>query len=495
METIITIKPLLAVLIPLVCAVLIIFSSKHPNIRDGWSVAAGVVLFLTVLSMLPDILAGSVIQFTVIEMLPNLPIKFKVDAFGELFGLTSSFLWIFTTFYSIGYMRGLKEHAQTRYFFCFSIAIVGAIGIAFSANLFTLFLFYEVLTVSTYPLVIHNETPEAMSGGRKYLLYLMTAGIFLFFSVAAVYYYTGTTDFAFNGILDGHGIPVVMLKILFITFMIGSAKAAFMPLHSWLPSAMVAPTPVSALLHAVAVVKAGVFTATRVILYVFGVDLMGETGIGLMMAYFVCFTIIVASFYAMTHDNLKKRLAYSTVSQLSYIVLGVSMLTPDGITGGMLHIPYHAFMKITLFMCAGAIIVTAKMENISEMKGIGRKMPITMLAFTVGALGMAGAPPVAGFVSKWFLLLGSVELNQLPILIVLLASALLNVAYFFPVIYTAFFQKPDKELTFGEASPFMLVPLTLTAIGSLILGIWPDAPYLFLELVNVAVQNVTTGGV
>jgi multicomponent Na+:H+ antiporter subunit D len=276
--------------------------------------------------------------------------------------------------------------------------------------------------------------------------------------------------------------------------MIGSAKAAVMPLHSWLPSAMVAPTPVSALLHAVAVVKAGVFTVTRVVLYVFGVDLLQVTGIGLAMAYVACFTIIVASIYAMTQDNLKMRLAYSTVSQLSYIVLGVCMLTPAGITGGMIHIPYHAFMKITLFMCAGAIIVTAKINNISEMNGIGRKMPITMLAFTVGALGMAGFPPFAGFISKWYLLLGSVEMNQFPIMVVLLASALLNVAYFAPVIYVAFFKKPEKELTFGEAHPFMLVPLTLTAIGSLILGIWPNAPNLFLQLVNVAVQNVTGGG-
>ena len=220
---------------------------------------------------------------------------------------------------------------------------------------------------------------------------------------------------------------------------------------------------------------------------------MKDTGIGLIMVYFVCFTIIMASIYAMTQDNLKKRLAYSTVSQLSYIVLGVSMLTPDGITGGMLHIPYHAFMKITLFMCAGAIIVTTKMENISEMNGIGRKMPLTMLAFTVGALGMAGVPPVAGFVSKWFLLLGSVEIHELPILLMLLASALLNVAYFFPVIYVAFFKTPEKELTFGEAHSCMLVPLTLTAIISLILGIWPEAPYMFLDLVDVAVQNVTLG--
>ncbi|MDP3105455.1 MAG: proton-conducting transporter membrane subunit, partial [Candidatus Methanoperedens sp.] len=196
MEEFISIKPLIAVLLPLLGAIMIIVFSRRPNIREGWSVAAGVALFIIVLSMLPDILNGMVIQYTLVEMLPGMPIKFKVDAFGELFALTSSFLWIFTTFYSIGYMRALKEHAQTRYFFCFAIAIVGAIGIAFSANLFTLFLFYEVLTISTYPLVVHHENAEAMSGGRKYLLYLLTAGVFLFFSVAAVYYYTGTTDFA-----------------------------------------------------------------------------------------------------------------------------------------------------------------------------------------------------------------------------------------------------------------------------------------------------------
>lgn len=495
METIYTIKPLIAVLIPFIGSILIILSSKRPNVREAWSVLSGAALFIVVLSMLPDILAGKLVEYTAVEMLPGLNISFRVDAFGELFGLTSSFLWIFTSFYSIGYMRSLKEHAQTRYFFCFAIAILGAVGIALSANLFTLFIFYEVLTVSTYPLVIHNETPESMNGGRKYLLYLMTAGVFLFFSIVAVYHYTGTTDFAFNGFLSGHGIPDVMLKLLFVTFMIGSAKAAFMPLHSWLPSAMVAPTPVSALLHAVAVVKAGVFTATRVILYVFGTELMSETGISIAMVYFVSFTIIMASIFALTQDNLKKRLAYSTISQLSYIVLGVSMVTPDGILGGMLHIPYHAFMKITLFMCAGAIIVTAKMENISEMNGIGRKMPLTMLAFTVGALGMVGFPPVAGFVSKWYLLLGSVEMNQMPILAVLLGSALLNVGYFFPVIYVAFFKEPKRELSFGEAPMFMLVPLTLTAVISVLLGIWPDAPHMFLELVNVAVQNVTTGGI
>lgn len=490
METITSFSPAFAVLASLFGAIIILVFSRHPNIREGFSVFAGIIKFGIVASMIPVVMSGKLIELKLWEALPGLPIMFRVDAFGLLFGLIASFLWIFTTLYSVGYMRTLKEHAQTRYFFCFAIALSSAIGIAFSANLFTLFIFYEILTVSTYPLVVHIETPEAMKAGRKYLLYLLTSGVFLLFSIVAVYHYTGTTDFAFGGILKGKGIPENILKLLFVTFMIGSAKAAFMPLHSWLPTAMIAPTPVSALLHAVAVVKAGVFTATRIILYVFGIDIMNETGLALAMAYVVAFTIIVASFFALTHDNLKKRLAYSTISQLSYVILGVVMLTPAGITGGMLHILNHAFMKITLFFCAGALIVASGKEKISEMNGIARKMPLTMMAFTMGAIGMAGTPPMAGFISKWYLLIASVEIAQIPLLLVLLASTLLNVAYFFPIIINAFFKKPDRELSYKEAPLFMLVPLLLTGLISIIIGIFPGDP---LALISIAVQNLTEG--
>ena len=488
-----SITPLLAVLVSMIASVLILAFGKYPNIREGWTFVAAFIKFGLVISMLPLILKGDVITCTVVEMLPNLPIAFKVDAFGILFAITSSFLWIFVSSYSIGYMRSLNEHAQTRYFFCFAIALSSAVGIAFSANLVTLFLFYELLTISTYPLVAHIETPEAISAGRKYLTYLMIAGVSLLFSILVVYHYTGTTEFSFAGIAGMETIPQTTLVILFITFMIGCAKAAFMPLHAWLPAAMIAPTPVSALLHAVAVVKAGVFTAVRVILYVYGVDLMHDSGLWLYMAYFVSITIILASIYALMQDNLKKRLAYSTVSQLSYIVLGAVLITPHGITGGMLHIPYHAFMKITLFMCAGALIVTAKKENISDTNGIARQMPITMLAFTVGALGMIGMPPVGGYITKWFLLLGAAELHSMILVAVLLVSAILNAAYFFPVIYVAFFKKPDHELAYKEAPLTMLVPLVVTAIISIIIGIWPDAPGMFLDIVEIAVANVTGG--
>ena len=479
---VVSLAPGLAVLTTLTASIFILISRKHPNVRESFSVVAGIVMFAIVCSMIPAVMGGEIVQLEILEFLPGLSLKFSVDAFGLFFASTSSFLWIFTTFYSIGYMRSLEEHAQTRYFFSFAIAMVGAIGVAFAGNLFTLFIFYEILTVSTYPLVVHEESEEAMSAGRKYLAYLLTAGVFLLFSIAAVYYYTGTTDFSFGGIL-GNKVPDFMLKVLFVTFMIGCTKAAFMPLHSWLPTAMIAPTPVSALLHAVAVVKAGVFTAVRIILYVYGAGLMMESGIAIPFAYFVSFTIIVASLFALSQDNLKLRLAYSTVSQLSYIVLGALLLTSNGMLGGIFHIASHAFGKITLFFCAGSIYVASGLRNVSELSGIGRKMPITMLSFAIATLTMIGLPPGAGFISKWLLALGTIEAHQIVLLFVLLVSSILNAAYFLPIVYKAFFEEPNGIDDVSEASPFVYVPLLLTAIASIAIFFYPD---YFLQLAKLA---------
>jgi multicomponent Na+:H+ antiporter subunit D len=485
METIISIRPLIAVLLATVASLLIMVTPKKPNLRETWSVLGAVGTFLTVLSMTPQVLAGKAFEYTPFVILPGISMKFRVDALGMIFGTISSFLWILVTFYNIGYMRSLKEHAQTRYYFCFAVAIVGAVGVAFSGNLFTLYFFYEIITIFTYPLVAHHQDEEAYEGGRKYMVYLTgTAKSFLLPAVILTYVLAGTLDFAPSGITKGifpADANPTLVTITYILFMAGFAKAAIMPFHNWLPSAMVAPTPVSALLHAVAVVKAGVFCTSRVMLSVFGVGILNSLNLGIPTAYAASFTILMASIIALTKDDLKARLAYSTVSQLSYIILGVALLTPSAVTGGLIHIANHAFSKITLFMCAGAIYVALHTKKISEMGGIARQMPFTIAAFSIASLSMIGVPLVCGFVSKWYLALGALQAHQSVFLIVLLASTILNTGYFFPVILKTIFAKPqesDPGALHGqglhEAPAIMVIPLFLTAIGSIILGLYPD---------------------
>lgn len=503
--------PLLAILCPATAAVLILLSSKRPNVRESWTIIAGILQFSLIASMIPTVLDKKVVQCLLFPqtMFEGIAFGFKVDAFGLIFALTASFLWILVSFYSIGYMRSLKEHAQTRYYFCFAIAIFGAIGVAMSANLLSMYVFFEILTVSTYPLVIHEQSEEAIRAGHKYFAYLLTAGVFLLFAIMMTYYLTGTTDFTNGGIKAlaelGSAYKLTLI-ILFFCFLLGFMKAAWMPFHSWLPTAMIAPTPVSALLHAVAVVKAGVFGIVRIVCYIYGVELMTSLYLGIALACIAGFTMIVANLFAIAQDNLKRRLAYSTINQLSYIILGAALLTQDGVRGAMMHIPFHGFMKITLFLCAGAIMVVTGKKNISEMAGIGKTMPVTMLAFTITAFGMCGIPPAVGFISKWYLCMGSYEAFReispvmIAFLFVLLIASLLDVVYFFPIIHTAFFKKPEGEaeeveVKVKEAPLFMLIPLSITAIFSVvflldyILGLNVISMYIY-ELVRVAIVNV-----
>ncbi|MCI0469297.1 MAG: monovalent cation/H+ antiporter subunit D family protein, partial [Nitrospirae bacterium] len=448
------------------------------------SVSAGVLKFLIILSMLPTVLGGKTIEFTLFHLMPGLEIKFRADAFGMLFALGAAFLWVFTTFYSIGYMRPIKAESQTRFFSCFAIALSTTMGVAFSANLFTMFIFYEGLSIITYPLVGHKEDETSLAGARKYAIYLLGAAkIFLVTAIILTYNLAGTLEFTKGGIFPAavQAAHPILLSVIFIFFLYGFAKCAVMPLHGWLPAAMVAPTPVSALLHAVAVVKTGVFTVLRVIFFIFGTDLMKTLGVDVITMFLASFTIIMASVIALSRDNLKARLAFSTISQLSYIVLGAAMLTPSAMIGGISHITMHAFAKITLFFCAGSIYVSAHKTEISQLSGIAKKMPWTMTAFAIGAINMIGVPAVGGFVSKWQLLIGSLELKSYAILAVLLASTVLNAAYFMPIVYKAFFEKEDDHGHGGHGhheeikeNPFMVVPLFLTAIATFILGIYPD---------------------
>ncbi|MDO8785769.1 MAG: monovalent cation/H+ antiporter subunit D family protein, partial [Syntrophales bacterium] len=413
MEVVSSIRPLLAVLVSLVGAFLILLTGERSrNLRESWTILASSAKFIIVISMIPSVLEGKALEYTIISISPGLLLQFRVDAYGLLFGLLASALWIATSLYSIGYMRGLNEHSQTRYFFCFAMALSATMGIAFAANLLTLFVFYEMLTIATYPLVAHKETPEAIKAGRKYLTYTLTAGVVILLAIAITYRLTGTLDFKAGGFLEGC-VSAEMLRFLFAALILGfGVKAAIIPLHEWLPTAMIAPTPVSALLHAVAVVKAGVFGCGRVILYVFGPKLLHDSGLWLILAYFVSFTIICAAMLALAQDNLKRRLAFSTINNLAIIILGVALLSPSAIKGAMIHMVNHGFMKITLFFAAGAIYVKTHKENVSELDGLGRQMPLTMGSFVIGAMGLAGIPLTCGFISKWYLCLGSLEAKE-----------------------------------------------------------------------------------
>lgn len=481
-------------MISLAAVPLIIMSDKLPNLREFWTIAAAVIKFILVVSLLPAALEGKEAVYSILEIAPGIELALKADQFGIFFALIASGLWIFTSFYSIGYVRGNKEKKQTRYFASFAVCLSATIGIAFAANLLTFIVFYEVLTIATYPLVIHKENKEAISAGRKYLLYTLSAGVLLIAAAGLTYSYTGNLDFAAGGIFTGLNLPQNTVTILFMLFLAGvGVKAGIMPLHSWLPAAMAAPTPVSALLHAVAVVKSGVFGVVRVVGFVFGPEMMSTYGLNNILFVFAAATIILASLLALKQDNLKRRLAYSTVGHLSYIVLGAALLSPAGFTGGIFHIATHATMKITLFFCAGAIYVNLHKENISELNGIGKVMPWTMAAFTVGSMGLAGIPPINGFISKWFLGAGALQADMNIALIVLVLSGLLNAGYFFPIIHRAFFRKGVGLEKYGEASKLMVVPIVITAFLSILFGIFPDIFFNFFQLALSVTNNVMGG--
>ena len=474
-----SIRPLLAVLASAVGALLIARTGqRRANLRESWSVAAGVLQLAIVVSMIPDIRAGGTVQCVLFRVLPGIELAFRVDAFGLLFASGASLLWIATSFYSIGYMRSLGEHAQTRYFACFAVALSATMGVAFAANLFTLFLFYEALTLATYPLVGHKETPEARAGARKYVIYLLGAAkLFLIAAIVLTYNIAGTLEFRRGGILPAPALAAdpSLLLIVFGLFLFGFAKNAVVPLHSWLPAAMVAPTPVSALLHAVAVVKTGVFSTLRVVLFVFGPEAMRQIGADQLTLAVAAVTIVTGSLLALAQDNLKARLAFSTVSQLSYIVLGAALLTPSGILGGIAHITNHAFSKITLFLCAGSIYVSTHKTEIGQLSGIARQMPWTMGAFALASFSLVGLPPASGFVSKWYLAVGSIERGSPWLLAVLLVSSLLSAAYLGPIVYKAYFEDAAEPATHEiREVRWMVVPLVLSAVASLILGVYPD---------------------
>lgn len=483
-------QPLIAVIVPIIGAIIIrALDEDQAAKRHLVALIAVSIVFISVISMLPAVMAGEIIKVNLFRLLDGLGLFFKIDPLGMVFGLVSSTLWVFATVYSIGYMA--HEHDQRNYFVFFVLSCSAAMGVAFSGNLFTLYIFYEYLAICTYPLVVHAGTEESVKAGIKYISYSLAGGALILLSIFMIYDLVGTLDFTAGGILGAvaaeHSTRITVIFALLIAGF--GTKAAIMPLHSWLPGAMVAPTPVSALLHAVAIVKAGVFGISRVFYSLYGVDVLQGLNVTNILAVIVSFTIIVGSLMAIKQTVLKLRLAYSTIGQLGYITLGILMLDPAGALGGLSHIINHAVLKITLFFCAGMIITVTGKKNLDQLRGIGKQMPLTMLAFAVGALGLMGVTPICGYISKYYLLTGGVFSGHPVYAYVIVTSTLLNSIYYLPIIVNAFFRDGEFKIQPGPEAPLsMLVPTVVLAITGILLGLF--ANYTTIPFIETVLKTV-----
>ncbi len=495
----------LIVAIPFIGTGFVILLQNRPDAREAASLASAVLTFLFCILALPSAFAAQAASTQSLFILPGLSLQFTADALGLLFACLASLLWIITTVYNIGYMRGLREHAQTRYYACFAITIGSVMGVALSSNLFSLFVFYEILAIAAYPLVVHIETPEALAAGRKYLFYTQAGGVAIVAGIMALLAMGNTLDFVAGGNPGLAAIAPDFARLAFFLLMAGFAvKAALVPVHGWLISAMIAPTPVSGLLHAVAVVNTGVFGLLRLMLYLYGPGLMASLGLQNIVIAAAVITIIVGSLLALLQDDFKLRLAYSTVSQLSYMILGAAVLVPPGISGvsdagraaAVIGATYafcaHAFGKLTMFFVAGAVAVETGKKKISELDGIGRKMPWEFGAFTLATLSMVGLPPMVGFIAKYYLMLGigAGNISMWWILLILISASVLNLAYFLPIIMRAFFRQSEGEIPMVRMT--LRAPLLVTAAGALVLGLWtvyPASPFALCAQVAASVTH------
>ncbi|PLX29120.1 MAG: proton-conducting membrane transporter [Clostridiales bacterium] len=407
-------------------------------------------------------------------------IYFKVDGMSKLFITMTSILWIFTTAYSFDYMH--HEGKEQKFFTYFLVTYGVIVGISLAGNIFTFYIFYEFLTLSTFPLVIHTGTKEALASGKKYLIYSFSGATLVLLGMILLFSVTGTLDFVPGGILEGVAINNRVTAAYVILFLGFSVKAAMVPFHSWLPAAMVAPTPVSSLLHAVAVVKSGIFALIRITFYLFGAEAVNAMHVRGYLSILVALTILMGSFVALHQENLKKRLAYSTISQLGYIMLGILLLNEDGLTGALLHLINHAVIKITLFFCVGIIMLRTGYKTIGEIRGIGKKMPITMGCFSIASISLIGIPPTNGFVSKWFLAMGGLQENRAIFVVILLVSAILTAAYLMPIVITAFFPgEMGKELENSEPPLMMLIPVVVLTGITVAFGLFPNFILHFIQ--------------
>lgn len=424
-------------------------------------------------------------KFDLLKFNEFIDVYFRIDKLSMLFATLVSVLWVFTTFYAMEYMK--HEGKENRFFIFFTATLGVTMGIAFSGNLITLYLFYELLTLATFPLVIHSGTKEALASGKKYLIYSLGGATLVLLGMILCFSVTPNLNFVPGGVLGSipQGDTKLYLGIYLSLFIGFGVKAALVPFHSWLPEAMVAPTPVSALLHAVAVVKSGAYALIRMSYFIVGADVIRETKGQIYVSVLIGITIIMGSFLALHQQNLKKRLAYSTVSQLGYILLGIVLLNEDAFVGGLLHLINHAFIKITLFFCVGAIMYNTHKTDIGQIKGIGKQMPITMGCFTISAISLIGIPPTNGFVSKWYLALGGLVEGKAYFVAILLLSAVLTALYLWPIIAVAFFKEGEEVIEVKESPTKMLVPIVLITSIVVCLGLFPNPIISFIEEISV----------
>ena len=469
--------PLLVLLTSLLTGISIFFlDKKRSATRVLLNISGSITMFALVIFMLWGVFHGHNYE-TRWSLLPGINIALRADSMAILFATLSAFLWLITSIYAIGYLENTPH--QNRFFGFFSLSVSATMGIALANNLFTFFIFYEILTLTTYPLVVHLGTEKALRAGRIYIMYTFCGGAMLMIGIVWLYTLTGPFNFVEGGALRRFGEErhVALIVIFFLMISGVGVKSALVPLHGWLPIAMVAPAPVSALLHAVAVVKAGAFGIVRIVYDVYGIRFAEELNVLGPLAVLASVTIIYGSLRALYQVNLKRLLAFSTVSQISYIVLGVAIVGPLATTGGLVHLIHQGIMKITLFFCAGNFAKTLNIHDISQMNGVARRMPLTMTAFTIGALGMIGVPPLAGFVTKWYLGIGSMQAGQPWVIAVLAVSSLLNAIYFLPIIYVSWFKRyeenqPEEHIRGRlETGWTLLLPPLITAFLSLAAGL------------------------
>ncbi len=475
---------LLAITTPFVGALLVALLHRYPTVRDTATLTIATLLLVLIISLYIIVEFDDLPVTQLFELLPGLTLGFALEPLGLAFALIASSLWLITSIYSIGYVRANSEPHQTRYFVCFSLSLGATIGLATAADLVTLFVFYEILTLATYPLVIHSGTPSALRAGRTYLGVLLGTSIALLLpAIVMTWAETGTVTFTVGGIFDSKPIPTV--GIILAMFVFGSGKAALIPFHFWLPAAMVAPAPVSALLHAVAVVKAGVFVILKVAIYIFGTETLSAIWSVRVLSWIAAFTIVGAALIALREDDLKRRLAYSTISQLAYITLGALLVSRAGLIGGGMHMITHAFGKITLFFCAGSIYTATQLTKVSEMRGLAHRMPITMAAFAIGSLSVVGLPPLAGMWSKWYLAKGTIDSSEMGLLLFLLVGSLLSAGYLLPVAISAYLplqtssHSADSKNTEGPG--ICSFAIGITASACLFLFLFPNSLFRLIS--------------